>query len=91
MIKSKKLSKKKNLEHGFFNRRGGESIGIFKSLNCGPGSSDSKKNVLKNIKIVSKKIINWSVVYLNSLTNQWFLLYLFSYCQKIQNLWIEID
>jgi len=69
MIKSKKLSKFRYLEHGFFNRRGGESIGIFKSLNCGPGSSDSKKNVLKNIKIVSKKINNKSkkIVLLNQI------------------------
>jgi YfiH family protein len=35
---------------------GGKSNGIYKSLNCGPGSSDNKKNVLKNLQIVSKKI-----------------------------------
>ena len=35
---------------------GGNSLGIFKSLNCGPGSSDNKKNVLKNLQIVQKKI-----------------------------------
>ena len=34
---------------------GGNSLGIFKSLNCGPGSSDNKKNVLKNLQIVQKK------------------------------------
>ena len=48
MIKSKKLSRFKDIEHAFFNRLGGNSTGIFKSLNCGPGSSDSKKNILKN-------------------------------------------
>jgi polyphenol oxidase len=35
---------------------GGKSVGIYKSLNCGPGSFDSKKNVLKNLTIVEKKI-----------------------------------
>ena len=56
MIKSKKLSKFKNIEHAFFNRLGGKSTGIFKSLNCGPGSSDNKKNILKNLETVSNKI-----------------------------------
>ena len=56
MIKSKKLSRFKDIEHAFFNRLGGKSSGIFKSLNCGPTSSDKKKNVLKNLNIVGKKI-----------------------------------
>ena len=55
MIKSKKLSKYKNINHAFFNRLGGKSTGIYKSLNCGPGSSDKKKDVLKNLVIVKKK------------------------------------
>ena len=50
MIKSKKLSRFKNIEHAFFNRLGGKSKGIFKSLNCGPGSSDKKNNIQKNLK-----------------------------------------
>tara|TARA_B100000787_G_scaffold147617_1_gene118651 strand:- start:10 stop:771 length:762 start_codon:yes stop_codon:yes gene_type:complete len=56
LIKSKKLIKFKNINHGFFNRLGGKSTGIFKSLNCGPGSSDKKENILKNLAIVSNKI-----------------------------------
>ena len=56
MIFSKKLKKFKDINHGFFNRKGGKSTGIYKSLNCGVGSSDNKKNVLRNLKIVSKKI-----------------------------------
>ena len=56
MIKSKKLRKFNNIKHGFFNNKGGISSGIYKSLNCGIGSNDSKKNVIKNLKIVSKKI-----------------------------------
>ena len=56
MIVSKKLKKFINIKHIFFNRKGGISTGIYKSLNCGIGSHDKKKNVLKNLKIVSKKI-----------------------------------
>ena len=56
MIKSKKLSKFKSIEHAFFNRLGGKSTGIFKSMNCGLGSSDKKNNIHKNLKIVGNKI-----------------------------------
>ena len=56
MIKSKKLSKFQQINHGFFDKKGGKSTGIYKSLNCGVGSSDSKKNVLNNLKVVCKKI-----------------------------------
>ena len=48
----------------FFNSNGGNSSGIYKSLNCGRGSLDSKskveknlKSALKKLKIKSKKII----------------------------------
>ena len=56
MIKSKKLSKFREINHAFFNKQGGKSKGIYKSLNCGIGSSDTKKNVKNNLKIVCKKI-----------------------------------
>ena len=56
MIKSKKLSKIKNIKHGFFNNVGGHSKNIYKSLNCGPGSLDNKTNIKKNLQIVRKKI-----------------------------------
>jgi len=56
LIKSKNLQKFKNINHGFFNNLGGVSNGIYKSLNCGIGSNDKKKNVIKNLKIVSNKI-----------------------------------
>ncbi|MDA7714613.1 peptidoglycan editing factor PgeF [Candidatus Pelagibacter sp.] len=56
MIKSKKLNKFKNINHAFFKRIGGKSTGIFKSLNCGLGSTDNKKNILKNLTLVRKKI-----------------------------------
>jgi YfiH family protein len=35
---------------------GGKSKGIYKSLNCGVGSYDKKKDILNNLKIVTKKI-----------------------------------
>ena len=60
MIISKKLSKHKKISHGFFNRIGGKSKGIYKSLNCGPGSNDKKSKVKKNLQIVKNKICNGS-------------------------------
>ena len=56
MIISKELSKFKKIKHGFFNRAGGKSNGIYKSLNCGPGSRDKKMNVIKNLNIVKDRI-----------------------------------
>ena len=56
MIKSKRLSKFKNIKHAFFNRNGGMSTGIYKSLNCGLGSSDNRKNIIKNLTIVERKL-----------------------------------
>ena len=35
---------------------GGKSTGIFKSLNCGSGSTDNNKNILKNLEIAANKI-----------------------------------
>ena len=56
MIKSKLISKYQNISHGFFNKLGGYSDGIYKSLNCGKGSKDKKININKNLKKVCKKI-----------------------------------
>ncbi len=56
MFCSKKLIKFKNIRHGFFNREGGVSKGIYKGLNCGPGSKDKIKNIKKNIEKVCKKV-----------------------------------
>ena len=56
MIKSKILRNQKYVSHYFFNRLGGTSKGIYKSLNCGKGSRDKIANINKNLKIVSKKI-----------------------------------
>jgi len=56
LIVSKKLSKQKMISHGFFNRIGGRSNGIYKSLNCGPESNDKKNKVKENLKSVKNKI-----------------------------------
>ncbi len=56
MIISKKLSKIKNIKHGFFDKTGGKSKKIYNSLNCGHGSEDDPSNVKENLRIVKKKI-----------------------------------
>ena len=53
---SKNLKRIKQIKHCFFSRKGGFSNGIYKSLNCGKGSKDTRTNVQKNLKFVSKKI-----------------------------------
>lgn len=55
MFYSKKFKKFKDIYHCFFSRKNGYSKGIYHSLNCGMGSKDNKKNVLKNLDLVSKK------------------------------------
>ena len=57
MFYSKKLKKLKKIKHCFFSRKGGFSKGLFyKELNCGRGSKDNKKNILKNLNYVSNKM-----------------------------------
>ena len=56
MYYSSKLNKFTNLKHCFFSRKDGVSEGYYKSLNCGLGSNDDEKNVLKNLELVSNKI-----------------------------------
>jgi polyphenol oxidase len=56
MFYSKKLNKFERIKHCFFSKRGGVSMGLYKSLNCGRGSKDNKKDVLKNLDLVSKKM-----------------------------------
>ena len=34
--------------HGFFTRKGGQSLGVYAGLNCGLGSSDNREAVLSN-------------------------------------------
>ena len=56
MIKSKLLKKYSKVSHGFFNKIGGVSKGIYKSLNCGLGSKDKPIYVNKNLSIACKAI-----------------------------------
>jgi len=56
MFFSKKLEKFQNLKHCFFSRKNGFSKGLYKSLNCGQGSKDNKKDILKNLEFVCKKM-----------------------------------
>ena len=67
MFFSSKLKNFKNIKHCFFSRKNGVSVGCYKSLNCGMGSNDDKKSVLRNLDIVSKNIgcKNESLITLN--------------------------
>ena len=56
MFFSKKLKSFKEINHCFFSRKSGYSKGLYKSLNCGRGSRDNKKNINRNLRYVSKKM-----------------------------------
>lgn len=56
MFYSKNLKKQKKIKHCFFSRKNGFSKGVYNSLNCGMGSKDNKKNILKNLNFVAKKM-----------------------------------
>ncbi|MDA8687948.1 peptidoglycan editing factor PgeF [Candidatus Pelagibacter bacterium] len=56
MFYSKKLNKFDRIKHCFFSKKGGFSTGLYKSLNCGVGSKDKKRNVFKNLNYVSQKM-----------------------------------
>ena len=56
MFYSKKLKKFSNIKHVFFSRKEGFSKGIYKGLNCGRGSKDNRKHILKNLKYVCNKM-----------------------------------
>ncbi len=44
----------KIIDHCFFSRLGGNSEGLYKSLNCGKGSYDLQKNINKNLENIAK-------------------------------------
>jgi len=48
MIQARTLADLDGVQHRFFTRRGGVSAGLYSSLNCGYGSSDSPDNVREN-------------------------------------------
>jgi len=47
-------SRLKNFNHGFFTRKGGQSKGIYKGLNCGLGSRDDSKTIIGNRNLVAQ-------------------------------------
>ena len=56
MFYSSNLKKINQIRHCFFSRKNGNSLGIYKSLNCGKGSKDKKIFIKKNLNLVSKKM-----------------------------------
>ena len=77
MFYSKKLLKQKEIRHCFFNRKGGKSKGIYKSLNCGKGSLDNKNHVNANLIIASKKLskVSNKLILLNQIhSNKYFFI-----------------
>ncbi len=45
-----------HIKHGFFTREGGNSSGLFASLNCGLGSGDDKDIVRRNRAVAARKL-----------------------------------
>ncbi len=77
MFYSKKLLKQVDIKHCFFNRKGGISKGIYKSLNCGKGSLDKKICVNTNLNIAIKKFSKTSnkLILLNQIhSNKYFFI-----------------
>ena len=71
MFYSKRLKKIKTLKHCFFSRKNGFSKGLYKSLNCGRGSNDNKKNLQKNLNFVAKKMgVNYKILKIH---NPWLI------------------
>lgn len=52
-VLSSALLKLGSIKHGFFTREGGNSSGIYTSLNCGRGSNDDRESVEKNRQEIS--------------------------------------
>ena len=56
MHTSTTLSGIDGITHGFFSRQGGQSEGLYQSLNCGPGSSDDPDAVASNRCVVAQEL-----------------------------------
>ncbi|MDR3031253.1 MAG: peptidoglycan editing factor PgeF [Holosporales bacterium] len=54
VIKTNLLTKINFIEHGFFDRNGGESSGVFESLNVGFKTEDDAQNVIRNREIIAQ-------------------------------------
>ena len=57
----------KKIDHCFFSRLGGNSKGLYKSLNCGKGSYDSLKNINKNLENIARyyELPNYNIIALH--------------------------
>lgn len=55
MIEATALGGLEGVQHGFFTRQGGTSIGLYASLNCGFGSNDDAARVAANRKIALER------------------------------------
>ena len=56
MIESDLFADTTTLRHKFFTRKGGVSDGLYASLNCGTGSSDTEENVFENRRRASEAL-----------------------------------
>ncbi|GHB30475.1 laccase domain protein [Pseudovibrio japonicus] len=56
MIKVPELEAMQHIAHGFFTREGGVSSGIYKGLNVGIGSNDTREDVLENRRRVASSM-----------------------------------
>lgn len=56
MIEAPDLKSAKSVRHGFFTRQGGQSSGLFTSLNCGFGSGDDKPTVARNRALAGEQL-----------------------------------
>ena len=91
MFRSKKLSKLSIINHGFFNKKGGVSKGIYRNLNCGIGSKDKKVDIQKNLKIVKQKICkNSKEIFLSKQTHSNKLIFIKN-TSKINNRRLNAD
>lgn len=53
---ARSLDRMPGIRHGFFGREGGESDGLYASLNCGLGSKDDRAHVIENRRRVAGRL-----------------------------------
>lgn len=53
---ARSLDRLPGIRHGFFGREGGESDGLYASLNCGLGSKDDRAHVIENRRRVAGRL-----------------------------------
>jgi hypothetical protein len=75
VIKSKIFRDQKSISHYFFNRLGGNSKGIYKSLNCGKGSKDKINFVEQNFSNTRKSVLRITYTLTDDVTGSLFYEY----------------